>query len=339
MRNYAGAFSLLFILTFISFSTAYAQGNLSERDSTFEAYHKKAWDEIEDAQFSDSLQNHYAEEFYDYYKSHKGKKSAERAFSSAFMMWGNTGNDKHVKEALATLDYDSHLWGLILNSLGNIYHKNEKSDDYIEKLKSLEDKLSDPTSLSQLCTSLLRHYKAQDQNEKVLQYAQKILEISANEWFVNFANGHIHELESLQIGHSAPTFTVKTVEGDSLSLSELQGKFVLLEFWGTWCGPCIPEIPHLKKLYRERGNDSLSIVGIALDKNEKVVKDFVDKEGMNWPQVWEEMNFKGELAEAYNIDGVPASYLINPEGKIVAKNLRGEEMLDEVDQMIADYNK
>lgn len=336
MVFYSRVFFVLFIMSLVIPGSIHAQTESSERDSVFEAYHSEVWDEIEKAQYSDSLQNYYAVELFEYYKAHKGTKSSDRAFSSAFMMWGNTGNDEYVEEALSTLENDSHLWNLIIHSLGNIYNKSEEFD-FETRFKKLENRITDPECLSQLYTSLLRHYDHTNKNEQVRHYAQKILEISATPWFADFAEGYLYELDSLQIGQLAPEFNAKTVAGDELSLPEFHGKFVLLEFWGSWCGPCYPEIPHLKTLYEKHDNESLIVVGIALDENEKVVEEFTEERDMKWAQILQTERWNGEIANTYNVMGVPRMFLVDPNGSIVAKDLRGEEMVSEVERMIAEY--
>ncbi|WP_234570554.1 TlpA disulfide reductase family protein [Rhodohalobacter sp. 614A] len=339
MRDFTRVISLFILFIFITYNSAFGQENSTETDSTFEAYHSEVWDEIEKSEFSDSLQNQYAEEFFEYYKSHKGTKSAERAFSSAFLMWGNTGNNQYVDEALATLDNNSELWTLILRPLGNIYARNENLDyeNYIGYLEKKEDELTQPTSKSQLYLILVRHYEDQDKKDKIRDYAQKMVELDAKDFFVDFALGQLHELESLQIGQPAHVFAAETVQGNSFSLSDLSGEFILLQFWGTWCGPCKPEIPHLKTLYEKHSDRNMTIIGVALDENEKLVQDFTTENEIEWPQILQPKRWGGEIVESYNVAGVPRMYLIDPDGKIVAKDLRGEEMVNEVDRMIAEY--
>lgn len=339
MRDLTKSASLFILITVISFNALFGQENSAERDSTFEAYHSNVWDEVEKAQFSDSLQNGYAKEFFEYYNTHKGTESSEKAFSSAFLMWGNTGNYTHVDEALSTLEDDSKLWSYVIHPLSNIYHRNKNLvyDDYIAYLREHEDRITDPKSKSQLLMSLLRHYKSQDKNDNVRDYAQKIVELDASDSFVDFALGELYEMESLQIGQKAPSFVTETVDGNSVSLSDLNGEFVLLEFWGTWCGPCRPEIPHLKDLKDKHGDEKLTIVGIALDENEKDVQDFTSENKMNWQQILQTEMWDSEIVRSYNVFGVPRMYLVDPEGTIIAKDLRGEEMVSEVDRMITEY--
>ncbi len=339
MAAYSRVFSLVTVLLLLASNNLFAQAEDSERDSTFEAYHSEVWDEIEKAEFSDSLQNHYAKELFEYYKSHKGTKSAEIAFSSAFLMWGNTGNDEYVDEALDTLGEDSELWVKVVRPLSKIYHRNENLvyDNYIDYLHELEHRITDPVSKSQLLSMLVRYYKDQDKSDRARDYAQKMVELDADKFFVDFALKQLHELESLQIGQDAPPFSAQTISGNSLALSELNGEFVLLEFWGTWCGPCKPEIPHLKTLREKHEGKNLKIVGIALDEGENVVQEFTRENEMEWPQILQKERWEGEIVNSYSVLGVPRMYLIDPEGHIVAKDLRGEEMVKQVDKMIAEY--
>lgn len=339
MEKLARAVTSLITIFALTYCSVYGQEKSVEIDSTFEAFHQEAWQKIREAEFSDSLQNKYAKEFYSHYRDHKGSESADRAFMSTFLLWGNTGNYTHVEEAISTLENDSKLWGAVIHPLSNIYHRNEDLiyNDYIAYLHELENLITDPKSRSQLFLTLVRYYKSEGENDKVRDYAQKMVEIDVEEFFVDFALGQLHELESLQIDQQAPQFKTQTINGKSISLSDLNGEFVLLEFWGTWCGPCTPEIPYLKTLYEKYDDGTMTILGVALDENEEVVQEFTAENEMAWPQILQSKRWGGEIVESYNVSGVPRMYLVDPEGKIVAKDLRGEEMVSEVNRMIAEY--
>ncbi|TVR15732.1 MAG: TlpA family protein disulfide reductase, partial [Balneolaceae bacterium] len=285
------------------------------------------------------LQIEYSNQIFSYFKENRGDENEEFIFSSFVMMWGNTGHAEHLDELYEMLDDDSPLWNHAINSLGNLYHRNEdlEAEAFIEKLHELEHRLTDPISLSQLMTYLTRHYKREGDNEMVLDYARKMIELNASDWFVDFGLGEIYELESLQIGQPAPELIAETIRGEPVSLEDNSGRFVLLEFWGSWCGPCIPEIPYLKTVHESFEDDQLVVIGIALDRDTETVEAFMEEHEMTWPQILQTDMFNGELVNAFNIGGVPAMYLIGPDGVIVTRNLRGEEMVEEVSRLVSEY--
>ncbi len=118
-----------------------------------------------------------------------------------------------------------------------------------------------------------------------------------------------------------------------ISSESLKGKYVLLDFWSIWCGPCQHEIPNLKKLYDETNREKFEIVGIIGDEppsNE--LKDLIKKDSITWPQILSTES--NSINQTYGIDGYPTTFLINPKGEIVSKNLRGKELEDKVLSLI-----
>lgn len=333
MEYFKRTCSLILVIIFgLSFSLKAQNPSTAKVDSTFEKYMSNAWDRIRDTENSDSLQNVYSEEFYKYYQQHPQTKTGKDALSQAFMMWGNTGNAKYMNDALESLGYDSKVWGKIISSLGNIYYRNDSLDveTYDNLLVDLKDRLTDPVSKSGVIYRLLRAKSKDDKNE-AKKLAQELVEINASEFFVDKGLGYLHELESLNVGQQAPEFSAQTIEGKDISLSDLNGQYVLLDFWATWCGPCLPEIPHLKALQNKYEDANFKIVGISLDRQKSDLTDFVDERNIDWPQILETEGWDGKIIELYNVVGIPRTYFINPQGDIVAKDLRGEEMVKEIE--------
>jgi len=115
----------------------------------------------------------------------------------------------------------------------------------------------------------------------------------------------------------AADFTVKTLDGNSLRLSSLKGKVVLLDFWATWCPPCRAEVPHFKKLYDQYKGKGLEIIGLALDEEgEAAVRPFAQQNGIHYPLAIGSQ----DLAQSYGgIFGIPTTFLIDKQGKIAQK--------------------
>lgn len=131
-----------------------------------------------------------------------------------------------------------------------------------------------------------------------------------------------------RIGVRAANIEATTLQGDAFDLASMHGKYVLLDFWGTWCPPCRAEIPYLKDAHAAFGTDALAIVGIALDERESIAA-YVEELSIPWPQIpqaWEHH----PIVEAYTIQGYPTTLLINPEGMIVERNptLRGQALIE-----------
>jgi tetratricopeptide (TPR) repeat protein len=129
----------------------------------------------------------------------------------------------------------------------------------------------------------------------------------------------------------APTFNVTTTTGENLSLESLRGKIVLLEFWATWCGPCLVEMPESKRLWAKYGGDQFVFIGVSLDRNLKSLEAFVRREGLTWPQYFDE---GGRISQLYNVNAIPQSYLIDQDGLIRAVGLRGGSLYNKVGELL-----
>lgn len=122
---------------------------------------------------------------------------------------------------------------------------------------------------------------------------------------------------ALRPGTEAPKFTAETLSGEEINLADLQGKYVMIDFWGTWCGPCIDALPVIKEAYEKYGGENFEIVGIANELNLERFEDFVERESLEWPQVPEIYEENNEIQELYSVNSYPTYYLVNPDGEIV----------------------
>lgn len=122
---------------------------------------------------------------------------------------------------------------------------------------------------------------------------------------------------ALRPGTEAPNFTAETLNGEELSLSDLSGKYVMIDFWGTWCAPCIEALPVIKEAYEKYSGKNFEIVGIANEPSLERFEDFIEREGLEWPQIPEIYEEKNEIQELYSVNSYPTYYLIDPDGEIV----------------------
>ncbi|WP_104380922.1 TlpA disulfide reductase family protein [Sphingobacterium sp. HMA12] len=148
--------------------------------------------------------------------------------------------------------------------------------------------------------------------------------------------GEILLAKKLGIGQPAPDFGQLTPDGRLLKLSDFKGKYVLLDFWASWCGPCRAENPHLVEVYKQFKGPDFEILGISLDKQGK--KDdwtkAIEQDGLKWPQVSDLKGWQNNAAQLYGIQAIPQNYLISPEGKIVGINLKGKQLTDKLTELI-----
>lgn len=133
-------------------------------------------------------------------------------------------------------------------------------------------------------------------------------------------------IERTAIGQPAIDFTQNDVNGKPVSLSSYKGKYVLLDFWASWCGPCRFESPHLVKAYKDYKSKGFEILAVSLDKDANKWKKAIEDDGLNYVHVSDLNYWKNAVAKEYGIRAVPSNFLINPEGIIIAKNLKGKDL-------------
>lgn len=126
------------------------------------------------------------------------------------------------------------------------------------------------------------------------------------------------------------------LDGREVSLEALRGKVVLIDFWATWCGPCIAEIPNVRDVYAKYHDRGFEIIGVSLDdeKDRSKFIDLVAKEGVTWPQRFQGKGWKDDLAKAYTISGIPAMFLLDADGRLVTTNARGPKLEQEVRRLL-----
>lgn len=141
---------------------------------------------------------------------------------------------------------------------------------------------------------------------------------------------------SLSIGDTAPEIQAQTLDGKPFQLSSLKGKIVLLDFWASWCAPCIEEQPELVKLYQTRYQDAIErgnfqIVGFSLDNKKENWQKVVDRFQIPWPQVSDLKFWKSPIVKNYGISELPYNLILDKEGNIVAVNIHGDELKNYLD--------
>lgn len=136
-------------------------------------------------------------------------------------------------------------------------------------------------------------------------------------------------------GAAFTDFELPDMDGKMHKLSDYAGKgnYVLLDFWASWCGPCRQEMPNVKAVYDRFHSKGFEIVGVSLDNNKKAWTDAVAKMQMTWPQLSDLKAWKSSAAQLYYVKSIPATLLIGPDGKIVASNLRGEELIKKIEEL------
>ncbi|MGE8513016.1 MAG: TlpA family protein disulfide reductase [Chryseobacterium culicis] len=148
--------------------------------------------------------------------------------------------------------------------------------------------------------------------------------------FLIVFSGFIAAQNKIEIGKKAPEIIMTKADGTSFSLSTLKRKLVLIDFWATWCAPCVEEQPQLKAMYETYSeqvkNNQFEILGVSLDKNKESWQKAIDRFNINWIQISDLKFWKSPVAKLYEVDELPFNVIIDGEGTILAKNLHGKEL-------------
>jgi thiol-disulfide isomerase/thioredoxin len=145
----------------------------------------------------------------------------------------------------------------------------------------------------------------------------------------------IEKILAVAVGKEAPDIKLPTPEGKELSLSSFRGKLVLVDFWASWCGPCRTEMPNVVKVYKKYHDKNFEIFGVSLDQDMNRWVEAIKSDGITWPQVSDLKYWNSEVVRTYGIDGIPFTVLVDKDGKIIAKGLRGVELEKAIENVLS----
>ncbi len=152
--------------------------------------------------------------------------------------------------------------------------------------------------------------------------------------YVEQIESMIARMEKVQVGSEAPDFTLPDVDGNPVSLSSFRGKYVLVDFWAAWCPDCRKENPNIVSAWEKYKNKNFTVLGVSLDRNRDQWLAAIEKDKLAWTQVSDLKYWSSDAAVLYCIRWIPMSFLIDPEGKIVAIGLEGDELHNKLEELL-----
>ncbi len=266
-------------------------------------------------------------------------KSREEAM--AFIKSGLTAFDSANKEFLATAPNDPRRWQVKLFEAQSFGARGfaglEKGPDMMAVIDEIATALDAPAAV-----------KGEASGMKVLISSRNMPEADwqklANQHLQTYPQAPMNQQINAMINRNAATAKLKTepldlkftaLDGTEIDLAKMRGKVVLLDFWATWCGPCVQEVPNVVEAYEELHPKGFEIIGISLDKDKAKLESFIKEKGVAWPQYFDGKGWQNEISSRFGIQSIPAMWLVDKKGMLVETNAR-EELEERVEKLLAE---
>jgi thiol-disulfide isomerase/thioredoxin len=276
----------------------------------------------------------HAESFFDFYLANPQDPVGKKSCQSAFILWVSTSNADAIHKAFDQIDPNDRLWGELFPMVINAYGNARRFEEGHAFQEDLACWTSNPWNLSRIYERQGRIALRVGEQKLATQAFQKIVSLNAGPVIVAEAETYLAEIGQLHA--QAPNFGYIDLNGKTTGAEDYRGKVVLITFWATWCGPCKTEIPILKRL-EKRYPEKLVLLGVSMDRDRETLQEFLNARQIKWSQN-HEGPFTGPLAEMFHVTALPQNILIDPNGRVIGRYLRGEDLEKAVASLLETRN-
>jgi thiol-disulfide isomerase/thioredoxin len=231
---------------------------------------------------------------------------------------------------------------LVVAEAQRMFEKSEfdAAPALVKKMADLLAQNPDDTKSVGLAMQLAQAFEQIPDGDQVAAAAFKsfapILKSSKNEQVKELADGFAGKLRLLELPGKPMEITGTLLDGKPFDQKSLAGKVVLVDFWATWCGPCVAEIPNMLEQYEKYHAKGFEVVGISLDEDRKAVEGFVAENKIPWPIIYAGKGWQDPLAQFYGISGIPQLILIGKDGNVITLNARGKKLAEKLAELFKD---
>jgi peroxiredoxin len=256
-----------------------------------------------------------------------GSKETMEIFANQYIM----ESTKIKLDSINNLSYQA-MANPKRDSLMTVYKSEYEKIELSKKTALTNFMLNNSSSLANLF--LPESFSVDDNIEAYIKMDEDLFKAYPDNFYVINLHNQVAAAKKLQIGSLAPDFTLPDTSGANVTLSSLRGKYVLIDFWASWCGPCMKEMPNVIKLYNDFHSKGLEIMGVSLDKSRSSWLNAIRTKNLSWIMVSDVKFWQSEVVPLYNVSAIPYTVLLDKEGKIIAKNLRGEDLYNKVERLL-----
>ncbi len=211
------------------------------------------------------------------------------------------------------------------SSIEDTFFRGFSQDDFFEKEKGMDIMLNHPDKIVSVFTAYYQFQIFNISKDTMDIIMKNYSDYSKQSIYFDYLNNLYEKIIRIKEGNKAPNFSAKTQDDELISLIDFRGKYILLDFWASWCAPCIQKFPEMNNVYDNSNNDKFEILGVSVDVSRDRWVNSILENNLNWTNI---SNTRGwdEISDIYGVKAIPQNFLINPEGIIIKKNIDVKEL-------------